>query len=90
MGADEEGMHERLQTHLRELRSLNREIAEMKPPTLGSFLTLCWRELDSNLRFRHGETPLGRAMWFSRTTPPAGRGTDPERDEKFESGFLQA
>ena len=52
--------------------------------------TLCWRELDSNLRFRHGETPLGRAMWFSRTTPPAGRGTDPERDEKFESGFLQA
>jgi len=48
MGADEEGMHERLQTHLRELRSLNREIAEMKPPTLGSFLTLCWREMDSN------------------------------------------
>ena len=52
--------------------------------------TLPRRELDSNLRFRHGETPLGRAMWFSRTTPPAGRGTDPERDEKFESGFLQA
>ena len=52
MGADEEGMHERLQTHLRELRSLNREIAEMKPPTLGSFLTLCWRELDSNFQFR--------------------------------------
>ena len=42
----------RLQTHLRELRSPNREIAKMKPPTLGSFLTLCWREQDSNHRFR--------------------------------------
>ena len=50
MGADEEGMHERLQTHLRELRSLNREIAAMKPPTLGSFLTLCWSKPDSNPR----------------------------------------
>jgi hypothetical protein len=28
-------------------------------------------------------------MWFPRTAPPARRGTDPERDEKFESGFLQ-
>jgi len=27
-------------------------------------------------------------MWFPRTAPPARRGTNPERDEKFESGFL--
>jgi len=45
--------------------------------------------MDSNYWSRHGETPLGRAMWFPRTAPPARRGTDPERDEKFESGFLQ-
>src|SRR5438094_5410265 len=25
-------------------------------------------------------TPLGRAMWFPSTAPPARRGTDPERD----------
>jgi hypothetical protein len=33
--------------------------------------------------------PFGRAMWFPRTAPSALRGTDPEKDEKFESGFLQ-
>src|SRR6516162_3064547 len=38
---------------------------------------------------RHGETPLGRAMWFPRTAPPARRGADPERDEEFESISLQ-
>jgi hypothetical protein len=37
--------------------------------------------MDSNYWSRHGETPLGRAMWFPRTAPPARRGTDPERDE---------
>jgi hypothetical protein len=42
--------------------------------------------MDSNYWSRDGQTPLGRAMWFPRT---ALRGTDPERDEKFESGFLQ-
>ena len=26
-----------------------------------------WREMDSNHWSRHGETPLGRAMWFPRT-----------------------
>jgi hypothetical protein len=51
-------------------------------------VTLRWREMDSNYWSRHGETPLGRAMWFPRTAPPVRRGTDPERDEKFESGFL--
>jgi hypothetical protein len=45
--------------------------------------------MDSNHRSRHGETPLGRAIWFPRTAPPARRGTDPERDKKFKSGFLQ-
>jgi hypothetical protein len=45
--------------------------------------------MDSNYWSRHGETPFGRAMWFPRTAPPARRGTDPERDEKLESGFLQ-
>ena len=29
------------------------------------------------------------AMWFPRRAPPARRGTDPERDERFESGSLQ-
>ena len=29
--------------------------------------TLRWREMDSNHWSRHGETPLGRAMWFPRT-----------------------
>jgi hypothetical protein len=85
MGADEEGMHERLQTHLRELRSLNREIAEMKPPTLGSFLTLCWREPDSNHRSRRerdGETMIvGRGVsldgsrqlfWTEKCCGPTG------------------
>jgi hypothetical protein len=43
--------------------------------------------MDSNYWSRDGETPLGRAMWFPRTAPPALRGTDPERDEKFESGL---
>src|SRR6516165_1477710 len=28
-------------------------------------------------------------MWYPRTAPPARRGIDPERDKKFESGFLQ-
>jgi hypothetical protein len=51
--------------------------------------TVCWREMDSNHWSRHGETPFGRAMWFPRTAPPARRGTDPERDEKFESGLLR-
>src|SRR5262249_28479159 len=50
--------------------------------------TLCWREMDSNHSFRHGEMVLGYTMWFPRTAPPARRGTDPERDEKFESRFL--
>src|SRR3974377_1707849 len=45
--------------------------------------------MDSNYWSRHGETPLGRAMWFPRTAPPAWRGTDPERDEEFESISLQ-
>src|ERR1700746_2708440 len=45
--------------------------------------------MDSNLWSRHGETSFGRAMWFPRTAPPARRGTDPERNEKFESGFLR-
>jgi hypothetical protein len=45
--------------------------------------------MDSNYWSRHGEIPLGRAMWFPRTAPPALRGTDPERGEKFESLFLQ-
>jgi hypothetical protein len=45
--------------------------------------------MDSNYWSRHGETPLGRAMWFPRTAPPARRGTDPERDEKFESISLR-
>ena len=40
--------------------------------------------MDSNYWSRHGETPLGHAMWFPRRAPPARRGTDPERDEKFE------
>src|SRR6476660_8676045 len=48
--------------------------------------SLRWREMDSNYWSRHGEPPLGRAMWLPRTAPPARRGTDPERDEKFESG----
>jgi hypothetical protein len=34
------------------------------------------------------ETPRA-ALWFPPMVPPARRGTDPERDEKFESGFLQ-
>jgi hypothetical protein len=51
--------------------------------------TLRWREMDSNYWSRHGETPFGRAIWFPRTAPPDRRGTDPEGDEKFESGFLQ-
>ena len=29
-----------------------------------SLLTHRWREMDSNYWSRHGETPLGRAMWF--------------------------
>jgi hypothetical protein len=33
--------------------------------------------------------PLGRAMWLPRTAAPARRGTDPEGDEKFASGFLR-
>ena len=45
--------------------------------------------MDSNYWSRHGETPLGRAMWFPLTAPPARRGTDPERDEEFESISLQ-
>ena len=45
--------------------------------------------MDSNYWFRHGETPFGRARWAPRTAPPARRGTDPERDEKFESRLLQ-
>jgi len=53
-----------------------------------SLLTRRWREMDSNYWSRHGETPFGRALWFPRTAPPARRGTDLERDEKFESGFL--
>ena len=52
-------------------------------------MTLRWREPDSNHWSRHGETLLARAMWFPRTAPLARRGTDPERDEKFESGSLQ-
>jgi hypothetical protein len=36
-----------------------------------------------------GETPRGPAMWFPPTARQARRGTDPVRDEKFESGFLQ-
>ena len=28
--------------------------------------------MDSNYWSRHGETPLGRAMWFPRTAPPHG------------------
>jgi len=55
----------------------------------GSSRALRWREMDSNYWSRHGETPLGRAMWFPRTALRARRGTDPERDDKFESGFLQ-
>jgi hypothetical protein len=55
----------------------------------GSQQTPRWREMDSNYWSRHEETSLGRAMRFPRTAPPARRGTDPERDEKFESGFLQ-
>src|SRR6516162_1261797 len=35
--------------------------------------------LDSNYRSHHGETRVGRAMWFPQTAPPARRGTDPER-----------
>src|SRR5436309_8595194 len=33
--------------------------------------------------------PFGHARWAPRTAPPARRGTDPERDEKFESHLLQ-
>jgi hypothetical protein len=32
---------------------------------------------------------LGRAMWFSAHGSTARSGTDPERDEKFESGLLR-
>ena len=54
-----------------------------------SLQTPRWREMDSNYWSRHGETPLGRTMWFPRKAPPAWRGTDPERDEEFESISLQ-
>ena len=54
-----------------------------------SSLTLRWREVDSNYWSRHGETPLMRAIWFPRTARPARSGIDSERDEKFESVFLQ-
>jgi hypothetical protein len=67
--------------------SAEASMAEVSEPSL--LLTLRWREMDSNYWSRDGETPLGRAMWFPRTAPPALRGTDPERDEKFESGFIQ-
>jgi len=43
-----------------------------------SLQTPRWREMDSNYWSRHGETPLGRTMWFPRKAPPAWRGTDPE------------
>jgi hypothetical protein len=36
-----------------------------------------------------GQNPFGRPMWFPHTAPPARRGTDPERVEKFESGVLR-
>jgi hypothetical protein len=45
--------------------------------------------MDSNYWSRHGETALMRAIWFPRTARPARSGIDPERDEKFESVFLQ-
>jgi hypothetical protein len=41
-----------------------------------------WREMDSNYWSSDGETPLGRAMWFPRTAPPALRGTDPQSSYK--------
>src|SRR4029077_17533237 len=50
----------------------------IRPRKSGSHRTHRWREMDSNYWSRHGETPLGRAMWFPRTAPPARRGTDPE------------
>jgi len=49
----------------------------------GSHRTRRWRKTDSNYWSRHGETPLGRAMWFPRRAPPARRGADPERDESY-------
>ena len=64
-------------------------IMQLRRSGTESSLTLRWREMDSNYWSRDGETPLGRAMWFPRMAPPALRSTDPERDEKFESGFLQ-
>src|SRR5436190_19682789 len=64
--------------------------AAVRPRTVhGPLLTQRRREMDSNYWFRHGETPFGRARWAPRTAPPARRGTDPERDEKFESRLLQ-
>jgi hypothetical protein len=51
-------------------------------------MTHRWSEMDSNYWSRCGETPFERAMWIQRTAPPARRGTDPERDENFESVSL--
>jgi ATP-dependent DNA ligase len=67
--------------------SAEASMAEVSEPSL--LLTLRWREMDSNYWSRHGETPLGRAMWFPRTAPRARRSADPERDEEFESISLQ-
>src|SRR6516165_11763025 len=36
-----------------------------------------------------GQGSTCRVSAFPRTAPPARKGTDPERDEKFESAFLQ-
>ena len=33
------------------------------------------------------DTPPGRTLWFQSTAPSARRGTDPLRNEKFESGL---
>jgi hypothetical protein len=47
------------------------------------------RRINSNYWSRHGETHIGRAIWFPRAAPPARISTDSERDEKFASGSLQ-
>jgi hypothetical protein len=78
-------------------------------PGEGEFATdSCWKEMDSNHWFRHGEScrgfradrtveGVGRAVdnaggsrrLAADPRPETWRGTDPERDVKFESSFLQ-
>ena len=46
--------------------------------------TLRWREMDSNHRSRHGETPLGRAIWFPRTAPTGSERHRSEEGQKVQ------